>query len=216
MIDQLGHVFPAFLIRLLPLGLPLWMASCVGSVTHKQTYTQSSGPHQLHGTTLNLQVKPEAAQSGSYVLSAMVVSTASVKLDGPFRWRVVATGRTGTHEQMTVHRVTTWTKKSGRSEAFPTDKLRPHAAFRTDRNQPMVSRAVSELPGLLQVSPAKDGLLRIQVDVSIVARAKQKRQTITFLMKPTEKTEREWIFVPKEVIDHIGQPLSEADDAYWD
>lgn len=206
----------AFLRHAMQLCLPLLGSSCVGLVANKQTYVQSSGPHRLNGSELKLQVQPEGTENGSYAISAMVVSTAIANLDGPFRWRLVATGIPGQHGTIQIHRLTTTTRKSARREEFPPGKLGSLVRFQPCGKDALHSRAVFSLPGLLQVKPARDGELTVEADLSISRSGMTRRASIAFKLTPARKSQREWIFIPSEIIQNAGKPLEDTDERSWD
>jgi hypothetical protein len=184
---------------------------------HAKKYTyEGSGGAGLNGARLVLQVRPEGTAGGTFALSAMVVGGGTATLDGPFGWRIVATGREGVHEQLVVHRIHTRTSKTKREEWFPRDQLGYYAEFRKVRDQPGVVRARYRLPGLLEVKPREDGAITITADVSVKARGKWKRAMVKFRLAPDEKSQNEVLFVPAEIISSIGTDPRDWDDPMWD
>ena len=111
-------------------------------IAKKNTYDSaaSSPPVRVNGAEIRMQVKPEGTSGGSYALSAMVVSAAVATLDGPFRWRIEATGEAGRQEYLVVHRIRTRTGKTGRDEWYPAGLLGKKADFKrpegTHRSHP--------------------------------------------------------------------------------
>ncbi|MGL4401481.1 MAG: hypothetical protein ACRCXD_16575, partial [Luteolibacter sp.] len=84
-----------------------FMSGCVSLIAKKNTYgaAASSPAVRVNGADIRIQLKPEGTSGGSYALSAMVVSTAVATLDGPFRWRIEATGEPAKQEYLIVHQI---------------------------------------------------------------------------------------------------------------
>ncbi len=196
----------------------LMLSSCVGIMAGKRTYDggQSSSAARVNGADIRLRVKPEGTTGGSYVLSAMVVSTAVATLDGPFRWRIEATGQEGRHQSIILHRLRTRTATTKRDEWFPESQLGQIVDFVKLRNQPGRTRARYDIPGLLKVKPREDGALEIAADLSVVSSTGRERKTVRFRLDPAEKRQDEFLFLPAEIVKSIGSDPSAWDDGGWD
>jgi len=163
-----------------------------------------------------MQVKPEGTDGGSYALSAMVVSAAVATMDGPFSWRLEATGVSGIHESLVIHRIHTRTSKSKRDEWYPASHLGRRADFKVVKSAPGSSRAVYPIPGLLVVKPIEDGNLEVTVDLTVRAKGHGERKLVRFRMDPSRKRQDEFIFLPAEIVRSIGKSPSEWEDPGWD
>lgn len=192
------------------------LASCVSLNAKKHTYGVVSPAVRLNGADLRMQVKPEGTSGGTYAVSAMVVSAAVATFDGPFRWRIEATGETGKHESLVVHRIRTRTATTRRDEWYPTAYLEKRADFKLAKDKPGVARAVYPIPGLLQVKPRVDGALEILADATVVAKGRAERQQVRFRMDPSQKRQDEFIFVPTEIVKSFGESPADWDDSGWD
>lgn len=180
----------------------------------KHTYSASSPAVEVNGAKVRMQVKPEGTESGAVAFSAMVVGAAVATFDGPFRWRIEAEGRDLDHEALVVHRIRTRTEKTGRDEWYPASHLGKRADFRA---QPDGSaRAVYPIPGLLLVKPREDGPLEVTVDLTVKAKNGGRREQVRFRMDPAEKDADEFVFLPTEIAENIGKPLSEQEEKGWD
>lgn len=187
-------------------------------IAKKNTYNSaaSSPAVRVNGAEIRMQLKPEGTSGGSYALSAVVVSAAVATLDGPFRWRIEATGQPGKQNYLVVHRIRTRTGKTGRDEWFPVGLLGKKADFKRPEGTTGATRAVYPIPGRLEVKPRDDGFLEISVDMTVVTAGKGERRLVRFRMDPSEKRQDEFIFVPTEIIDSIGKPLTDLDESGWD
>ena len=192
------------------------LASCVSLNAKKHTYGVVSPAVRLNGADLRMQVKPEGTTGGSYAVSAMVVSAAVATFDGPFRWRIEASGETGKQESLVVHRIRTRTTKTHRDEWYPAAHLGKRADFKPVKDKPGVARAVYPIPGLLQVKPREDGGLEILVDATVVAKGRAERKLVRFRMDPSQKRQDEFIFVPTEIVRSIGESPADWDESGWD
>ena len=194
------------------------MSSCVSLIAKKHTYgtAASSPPVLVNGTAIRMQVKPEGTKGASYALSAMVVSAAVATFDGPFRWRLEATGEMGKQEYFVVHRIRTVTGKTHRDEWYPASHLGKRADFIRPKDKTGATRAIYPIPGLLKVKPLEDGALDVYVDLTMVVAGRRERKLVHFRMDPSEKRQDEFIFVPTEIVESIGKPLENWDDAGWD
>lgn len=196
-------------------GLLPWLGGCATLVADRHTYaSEAASPAVVvNGATVRVQVRPQGTESGSYALSAMVVTAAKATFDGPFRWRVDASGEPGRHEWVQVHRIRTRTSASGRDEWYPARHLGARALFRK-RGEDF--RASYEIPGLLNVKPREDGALDVFVDLTVMADGKAERRVAKFRMEPAHKRSDEFVFLPAEVISHIGKPVEDWGDGEWD
>lgn len=192
------------------------MAGCVSLTAGKHTYSAASAPVRVNGADIRMQVKPEGTEGGSYVFSAMVVTAAAATFDGPFRWRIEATGTAGDHESLVVHRIHTRTGKTRRDEWYPASHLGRRAAFRPQASAPGTARAVYEIPGLLVVKPREDGNLEITVDLTVRARGQAERKIVRFRMDPAEGRQDEFVFLPAEIVSSFGKSAEEWDEHGWD
>lgn len=163
-----------------------------------------------------MQVKPEGTDGGTYALSAMVVSAAMATFDGPFRWRIEATGETGRQEYFVVHRIRTRTEKTRRDEWYPADHLGRRAEFKQSKGEAGATRAIYPIPGLLQVKPRVDGALEILADLTVVTKGRNERKLVRFRMDPSQKRQDEFIFVPTEIVKSIGQSPADWEEIGWD
>ena len=193
-------------------------SSCISLIAKKHTYgtAASSPPVRVSGTDIRMQVKPEGTEGGSYALSAMVVSAAVATFDGPFRWRLEATGEMGRQEYLVVHRIRTVTGKTHRDEWYPATHLGKRADFTRSKGETGATHAVYPIPGLLKVKPLEDGALDVYVDLSLVSAGRRERKLVHFRMSPSEKREDEFLFVPTEIVRSIGKSPENWDDSGWD
>jgi hypothetical protein len=192
--------------------------ACVSIIADKHTYESgvSSPMVKVNGAEIRLNLKPEGEDGGSYAVSAMVVSAAATTLDGPFRWRVMAMGMQDVHESVIVHNIRTRTMLTKRDEWYPARHLGERADFSPDKKAPGKSRAIYQIPGLLKVKPREDGALEVLVDLTVRAQGGGERKLVRFRLDPAHKRQDEFIFLPTEIITHIGKPMSEWEDPGWD
>jgi len=189
--------------------------SCMSLYGTRSTYGGQGV--EVNGATVSMSVKPEGTANGSYALSAMVVGVAVANLDGPFRWRIEAEGKEGVHEAMYVQRLRTVTELTKEDEWFPRRLLGEKVGFvRKKSYAPGVVKAVYDVPGLLDVKPKVDGALDVYADVIIEANGRRERKVVKFRLDPTEKKERETVFLPAEIVESIGKPMSEWEERGWD
>jgi hypothetical protein len=189
---------------------------CVSLIAGKHTYAAASSPVRVNGAEIRMQVKPEGTEGGSYMMSAMVVSAAVATFDGPFRWRLEATGRPREHESLVIHRIHTRTGKTKRDEWYPAAHLGKRADFHHRKSDPGKARAVYEIPGLLVVKPREDGDLVVTVDLTVRAHGRSERRLVRFRMDPAEGRQDEFVFLPAEIVGSIGKPATEWEDQGWD
>lgn len=207
-VKSLGRL--AWTSAVLALALP----GCISLNAGKHTYTAASAPVRVNGADIRMQVKPEGTDGGSYVLSAMVVSAAVATFDGPFFWRIEASGNAGEHESLVIHRIHTRTGKTRRSEWYPANHLGKRADFRVSESKGC--RAVYPIPGLLVVKPRDDGALEVSVDMTVNTRTSSVRKVVKFRMSPSQKRQDEFIFLPAEIVNNIGKSPSDWEDPSWD
>jgi hypothetical protein len=147
----------------------------------------------------------------------MVVGVRLANMDGPFRWRIEAVGEEGVHEAMYVQNLRTVTAVTKKDERYPQRWLGQRIDFvRKSSDKAGEVRAVFEIPGLLQVKPEEDGALTVYADVIVVAKGRRERGVVKFGLSPTDKSEKEVIFLPAEIVSSIGKPMSEWEDKGWD
>lgn len=184
----------------------------------KNTYdaAASSPAVSVNGARVRLQLKPEGTSGGSFVLSAMVVSAASVTLDGPFRWRIEATGEDGRQESLIIHGLRTKTEKTKRDERYPVSELGRRTEFLRSKGDKGAYRAVYEIPGMLEVKPREDGALEVFVDLTVVGNGRSVRKLVHFKLDPSQKRQDEFIFVPTEIVKSIGKSSADWEDSGWD
>jgi len=196
----------------------LLLTGCVGIMAGKRTCDsgQSSAAAKVNGTEVRLRVKPEGTADGSFVLSAMVVSTAVAKIDGPFQWRIQATGDEGKHQSVILHRLKTLTAKTKCEEWHPAAHLGRRADSKKLRDEPRKSRAGYDIPGLLKVKPREDGALEILADLRVVTTSGRERKLVRFRLDPADKREDEFVFLPAKIVKSIGSDRSTWDDEGWD
>lgn len=192
------------------------LTGCVSLNAKKHTYGTASPAVRLNGAELRMQVKPEGTAGGSYVLSAMVISAAVATFDGPFRWRIEATGQLGKQEYFVVHRIRTRTAKTRRDEWYPTIHLGKRADFKQAKGVAGATRALYPIPGLLQVKPREDGALEIIADLTVVSNGRGERKLVRFRLDPSQKRQDEFIFLPTEIVESIGQSPADWEESGWD
>ena len=199
-------------------ALLISLTSCIGIIAKRNTYVAdaSSPAVKVNGAAIRMQVKPEGTSGASYALSAMVVSTAIATFDGPFSWRIEATGKMGEHESLVVHRIRTRTTLTRRDEWYPVSHLGKRAEFERPIHETGPVRAVYPIPGLLKVMPREDGAMEVFVDLTVVAKGHRERKMVRFRMDPSEKRQDEFIFVPTEIVGNIGKPSSGWKESGWD
>ena len=192
------------------------LAGCARFTADKHTYTVATGGAKLNGAGLGLQVRPEGDAGPGFMVSAMVVAVGSATLDGPFAWRIEATGEAGKQEQLIVHRIHTRTAVTKRSEWYPAQKLGRSVAFRPRKGEPGKVVARYPIPGLLRVKPRDDGALTVTADISVLASGRWERGLVKFQLDPNRKRQTEVIFLPAEVVKSLGTDPRDWDDPRWD
>jgi hypothetical protein len=190
--------------------------ACISLIGSKNTYAVTSPSVRVNGADIRMQVKPEGSEGGSYAFSAMVVAAEVATFDGPFRWRLEALGKNGEQECFVVHRIHTKTGKTQRNGWYPSKELGKRADFKAIKDGDGTSRAVYPIPGLLVVKPREDGDLEVTVDLTVTTKGKGERKIVRFRMDPMKKRQDEFIFLPTEIVNHIGKSPSEWDEPGWD
>lgn len=190
----------------------------MGLLAKKHTYdvAASSPAVTVNGAGIRLQLKPEGTSGGSFGMSAMVVGATVATLDGPFRWRIEATDDKGQLEWLTVHRLRTRTGKTKRDEAYPTNYLGKRADFVKPKGSSGPTRAVFEMPGLLQVKPREDGALEVEADLSVRGHGRTVRKRVVFRLSPSEKRQDEFVFIPTEIVKSFGETPADWQDQGWE
>ncbi len=196
-------------------ALFLSLTSCFSLTAKKNSYA-SSPAVKVNGASVRMQVKPEGTSGGSYAVSAMVVSAAVATFDGPFSWRIEATGEMGRQEFIVVHRIRTKTTLTKRDEWYPADHLGKRYDFSRRKGETGPVRAVYPIPGLLKVKPKEDGALEIFADLTIAANGRSERKLVRFRMDPSQTRQDEFIFVPTEIVENIGKSSSDWKESGWD
>lgn len=192
------------------------LTGCVSLNAKKHTYSASSPAVRVNGADVRMQVKPQGTDGGSYAVSAMIVSAAVTTFDGPFSWRVEATGEIGKQESLVIHRIRTRTSKTRRDEWYPADHLGKRVDFKRAKGATGPTRAVYQIPGLLVVKPREDGALEISVDLTVRSASRSERKTVVFRMDPSQKRQDEFIFVPTEIVNSIGKSPADWEEPGWD
>jgi hypothetical protein len=195
--------------------LSVLLTSCASLIADKHTYDAGAASPAVvvNGATVRLRMKPEGTGKGSMAVSLMVVSAAKATMDGPFRWRLDAEGREGHHEWVIVHRIRTLTSITKRDERYPERHLGERASFRKRED---AFRASYLIPGVLNVKPREDGALEVLVDLTVRADGRSVRQTARFRMQPAHKRADEFVFIPAEIVNHIGKPKEDWEESGWD
>lgn len=182
----------------------------------KHTYSASSSAVRVNGAEIRMQVRPEGTDGGSYAMSAMVVSAVVATMDGPFRWRIEATGELGKQESLVIHRIRTRTTKTKRDEWYPQSHLGKRADFRIRKGETGPARATYEIPGMLVVKPREDGVMEIFVDLTVTTSGKRERKSVLFRMDPSQTRQDEFIFLPTEIVKSIGKSPADWNETGWD
>ena len=189
--------------RWMAAGAALLMAGCGHIVTKNKTYAGRGGV-VINGAEVGSAVKPMGGDGG-FALSAMIYMAGSGTTDGPYLWRIEATGEEGVHEQLRVHRLRVETEKTRRSEWFPAGRLGAPVEFRRIRKEPGKSFAQFQVPGKLEVYPEKDGAFAIVADISIQSVERTERRVVRFRMDPEQRRDVEFLFVPGEIVKSFGE-----------
>ena len=194
-------------------GLLALLPSCASLHADKHTYEASSPAVEVGGAMVRMQVRPEGADN-AFSVSAMVVSTTVATLDGPFRWRIEATGEPGRQEKLIVRRIRTRTAVTKRDEWFPASELNRYASFKPQDGG--TTRALYPIPGMLKVKPREDGALTVDVDLAVVANGRETRRMVRFRMDPAQGRRDEFVFIPAEIVENIGKSPEEWEESGWD
>jgi len=198
------------------IAIALGLSNCASLISEKNTYSHEGPSVKINGADVRMQVSPQGTADGSVALTAMVVSTAIAKLEGPFRWRIEAQGDAGVHESLVVHRLHTSTELSKRREWYPAHLLNQKANFRASKEQPGLARVRYEIPGLLKVDSQTDGVLTILADISVRSTQGSERKVVRFRLAPQHKKANEMIFLPVEIVKTAGKDWEDLEDPDWD
>ncbi|NNC89244.1 MAG: hypothetical protein HKN82_12360 [Akkermansiaceae bacterium] len=174
------------------------LGGCGHVVTNENTYSGVGGV-LINGAEVRSAVQPLGG-TGGYSFSAMVYSAGSGTTDGPFLWRIEATGREGVHEKLRVHRLKVETRATQRSEWFPSKQLGKFARFHPLQNDPGKTFAQYQIPGKLEVYPEEDGAIAITADISVESVERTERRVVRFRMDPEQTRNVDFIFLPGEIV----------------
>lgn len=94
--------------------------------------------------------------------------------------------------------------------------LGKRADFRPINATPGRTRAIFEIPGLLEVKPREDGSLTVLADVSVQSAGQWQRRLLKFRLDPAEKRQDEFIFLPAEIVKGLGSDPTDWEDPGWD
>ena len=195
----------------------LFLSGCFSLTGTRSTYQGGGNSVDVNGAKVSIEVRPEGTKGPNVALSAMVVGVGVANLDGPFRWRVSAVGAEGVHTGLYVNAIRTVTSKSNQEEWYPKEYLGGRTPFtKKKRYEDGEVRAEFEIPGKLVVKPSEDGYLDIYVDLTVESKSGRVRKVVKYRLDPTKKKENQTIFVPTEIITHIGKPMSEWEENGWD
>ena len=190
------------IMKLIVMTLAAVLAACLVSCGHIYTKSHSySGlaTATINGAEVSSAVKPMGGKQG-FALSAMVYMAGSATLDGPFIWRIEASGKKGVHQKMVVHRIKVTTSKTKRSEWYPRKHLGFDTPFKPYKVEPGKVYAVYQIPGKLKVYPQTDGKITILADVSVTTNKRTQREMVRFTMNPDTTKDVEFINVATEIV----------------
>ena len=188
---------------LLLVGVAGVLGSCAQFVSKEKSYLEG-GAVEINGSMVRSAVKPNGGEGGM-ALSAMVYSAGTATLDGPFKWRIEATGVEGEHRGLTVHRLKVRTSKTGREEWYPEKYLGKLALFQPLKGEAGKSFAQYPIPGELEIYPEQDGAIEILADISVRTVKGATRRVVRFSMAPKQSREVESIFLPAEIVKGFGE-----------
>lgn len=181
----------------------LFFGSCGHFVTKSRSYSGQGGV-EVNGAMVRSAVRPMGGEGG-FALSAMVYTAGSGSLDGPFLWRIEATGEEGVHEALTVHRLKVTTKLTQRSEWYPQRHLGVREPFKGSKGAPGKVFAQFQVPGKLEAYPDEDGSITILADLSVQSARRTVRQVVKFEMDPSLGREVDFVFLPAEIVKGFGE-----------
>ena len=180
------------------------LSSCGHVLTKSNTYDTSASV-VINGAKVTSGVKPDGGKAGLSV-SAMIYMAGSAKLEGPFKWRIEAEGKSGKHLSMVVHRLKVETSKTNRNEWYNKKKLGYRTDFVSYKKEAGKSFAIFQVPGILKVFPEKDGDITIIADLTITSKKRSQRKLVKFsLPAEQDKKETEFLFFPAEIVNSFGQ-----------
>lgn len=206
-------------MRFLMLGFGcLFFVSCAEKVVVDDGLVRS-GPAMLGGAKVRSAVLPLKGE-GLIARDLIVYKAQSAELDGPFRWSIEAKGDAGALNWMVVHDVKIETSRSKRVESFPSADLGKKVMFelvplppekkgdlekkrKVEKKREVVARF--DLPGILQVYPKADGVVRLIALVEINGAAGMK-DWVKFSMAPGATKSRPFRFLPS-VVEVGGAPV---------
>lgn len=183
----------------------LLLTGCASVHLKEKTY-ESGGSAFINGAEVRSAVKPMGGEAGLQV-SAMVYNTATGTSDGPFLWRIEATGEEGVHESLAVHQLRVKTSKTGRDEPFPSKWLGESQSFLPMKGKENAGKVFAsyQLPGKLEVFPETDGEITIEAVVEVIAGGKSERKMVRFTMSPKVGRENDFFFLPTEIVRSFGK-----------
>jgi len=187
----------------------LLLSSCVQMFLKDHNFRKSP-PVEINGARVNSSLKPMGGGAG-IAISAMLFSTGTGSLDGPFIWRIEAEGSVSSHEWLCVNEARVTTEKTKRSEIFPKTYLGTRAKFVPLPREKGKSFAKFQLPGKLTVFPRKDGKVKIHVNVSIRASGRTVTRWILFELEPDSRWKNENIFIPAQIVKNFRENPREWD-----
>ena len=180
------------------------LSSCGHILTKSNTYDTSSSV-VINGAKVSSGVKPNGGKAG-FSISAMIYMAGSAKLEGPFKWRIEAEGKSDEHLSMVVHRLKVETSKTKRNEWYDRKKLGVRTKFVSYKKEAGKSFAVYQIPGILKVFPKEDGNISIIADITITSKKRSERKLVKFsLAAEHDKKETEFLFFPAEIVNSFGQ-----------
>ena len=188
----------------------LFLGGCGHVYLDSESYAPGSAV-EINGAQVRSTVKPNGGEGG-FAFSAMVYTAGSGSLDGPFLWRVEATGQEGVHQGLIVHRLKVTTEKTARSEWYPSRYLGIEVPFKPVPGRKGETFAKFRIPGELEVYPEKDGRIRIYTEVSVRTGQGSERQIARFELTPESSEGIETLNVPAELVKSFGG----RDPAEWE
>lgn len=188
------------------------LSSCAQFFVKEKTYVGGGGG-ELNGAQVTSAVQPAGGKAG-ISLSAMVYNAGFGETDGPFLWRIEATGTEGIHESLIVHDLRVTTSATNRTEPYPKKWLNVKSPFEPMRGRKNAGKVFAkyQLPGKLEVFPEKDGDITLVADISIQTSSATQRERLSFKMTPSIARDTQSVFVPTEIVKSFGKD----DPTEWD
>ena len=203
-----------FSLLLGSLILSIALPSCVGFYLNENTYQATSEGTDINGADVKIALKPMGGKSyGS--ISALVVGIGAGSTDGPFIWRVEATGQEGVHESIWVNFIQVSTSETERSEPLPQEYLGGETQFIQMKGKDNADKSFAnhQFPGKLEVYPKKDGEISIKADISVkTVNGQVRRKVLKYTLSPDSSKGFESVFIPTEIINSFGG----EDPTEWD